>query len=91
MCGLPTAKTIQLSAEASEKSSLAKNKTFLFLRKKRKQKNDHRQLDEKILATVVYKSQGPGSIFLKNHLKNLHLFLLDFSILSIGFSLPKAN
>jgi len=38
VCGLPTAKTIQLSAEASEKSSLAKNKTFLFLRKKRKQK-----------------------------------------------------
>jgi hypothetical protein len=34
VCGLPTAKNIQLSAEASVKSSLAKDKTFLFLRKK---------------------------------------------------------
>jgi len=38
VCGLPTAKTIQLSAEASDKSSLAKNKTFLFYGKKKTKK-----------------------------------------------------
>jgi len=38
VCGLPTAKTVQLSAEASEKSSLAKEQNLSFFRKKRKQK-----------------------------------------------------
>ena len=50
VCGLPTAKTIQHSAEASEKSPLAKRQNLSFFRKKRKQKNDHRQLDKKLFG-----------------------------------------
>lgn len=65
MCGLPTAKTIQLSAEASVKSSLAKDKTFLFLRKKRKQKNDHRQLDKKLIGYSRFKKVKDQVVFFK--------------------------
>jgi len=36
VCGLPTAKTIQLSAEASENSSLAKRQNLSFFTKKKK-------------------------------------------------------
>ncbi len=65
MCGLPTAKNIQLSAEASVKSSLAKDKTFLFLRKKRKQKNDHRQLGKKLIGYSRSKKVKDQVVFFK--------------------------
>jgi len=65
VCGLPTAKTIQLSAEASEKSSLAKNKTFLFLRKKENKKNDHRQLGRKLIGYSRFKKVKDQVVFFK--------------------------
>jgi len=65
VCGLPTAKTVQLSAEASVKSSLAKDKTFLFFTKKKKTKKRPSPTSKKLIGYSRFKKVKDQVVFFK--------------------------